>query len=392
MIGTGPARRLAAGPFFVFLDPAGLRPVWSAPMSNPTEEQILNALRQVQDPDLHKDIVTLNFIKDLKITGGKVAFKIELTTPACPVKDLLKAQAESVVKAIAGVSQVDIEMTAMVRAAPGSGENLIPGVKNTIAVASGKGGVGKSTVSTNLALALAATGAKVGLLDADIYGPNIPQMMGIDETPKQEGQKIHPAISHGVPIMSMAFMISADQPVIWRGPMLHGALRQFLSQVVWGELDYLIIDMPPGTGDVQLSLSQLIPLTGAVIVTTPQQISLSDVKKGVAMFQQVKVPILGIVENMAGFICAHCDKETPLFPGKGGEELAKTLNVAFLGRLPFDPRVGIGGDNSEPILLHHPTSAVAQAFSQAAGLLAREVAKVSWEKSHGALKLGQIRL
>lgn len=356
-----------------------------------TEQAVLDALRVVQDPDLHRDIVALGFVKNVKIDAGKVSFTIDLTTPACPVKDQLKAQAEAVVQDLKGVEAVDIEMTATVRSAE-SGQAVLPNIKATIAVASGKGGVGKSTVSTNLALALAATGAKVGIFDADLYGPNIPQMMGIEKGPKQEGQTMIPARSHGIPIMSMDFMLTKGQAVIWRGPMLHGAVRQFLTQVDWGELDYLVIDLPPGTGDVQLSLCQLVPLSGAVIVTTPQDISLSDVRKGIAMFQQLKVPILGIVENMAGFHCPHCGKDSPLFPGHGGEDLAKELQTNFMGRLPFDPKIAVGGDESKPFMVTAPEGHAGLEMKKIAGTVAREVAKLTWEKTQGSQKLGQIRL
>ncbi|MBM3962633.1 MAG: Mrp/NBP35 family ATP-binding protein, partial [Planctomycetes bacterium] len=272
-------------------------------MASPTEAAVLDALRAVQDPDLHQDIVTLGFIKDLRICGDQVAFQIELTTPACPVKDLMKGQAERAVKALPGVASVAIEMTARVTASrPVLGnKGVIPGVKNVVAVSSGKGGVGKSTVAVNLACALRQTGARVGILDADVYGPNVPLMLGVSGQPAVVDKKIVPFERHGLQVMSMALLVADDQPVIWRGPMLHSAVRQFLFDVAWHDLDYLVVDLPPGTGDAQLSLSQQAHLMGAVIVTTPQDVSVLDVKKAIRMFQTVNVPILGVVENMAWF-------------------------------------------------------------------------------------------
>src|SRR3989338_4809056 len=263
------------------------------------EGDILNALKTVQDPDLHKDLVTLGLIKEVKISGSKVSVTVELTTPACPLKGKIKQDVENAVRSVAGVSDVDVQMTANVRPAFVAERKGIQGIKNVIAIASGKGGVGKSTVSVNLAVALAKSGASVGLMDADIYGPNIPLMMGLAGKPHAEGNKIIPPQNYGVKVMSMGFMIPEDQAVIWRGPMLHGAIQQFLSDVAWDNLDYLLVDLPPGTGDVQLSLSQAVPLTGSVMVTTPQAVSLQDVRKGIAMFEKVRVPILGLIENMS---------------------------------------------------------------------------------------------
>jgi ATP-binding protein involved in chromosome partitioning len=327
----------------------------------------------VRDPDLGKDIVSLGFVKNLVIREGQVSFSVELTTPACPVKDQLKAECEARVKALPGVTGVDVTMTAQVRAtaAPAGGNRLsLPTVRNLVAVASGKGGVGKSTVTVNLALALAGTGARVGLLDADIYGPSIPLMVGSYDRPLTDGQKVVPIEKHGLRIISMGFFIPENQPVVWRGPMVHGALTQFLTQVDWGELDYLLIDMPPGTGDAQLTISQLAPLAGVVIVTTPQDVSLLDARKGLLMFENVHVPILGVIENMSGFACGHCHEITPIFGQGGGEKFARERGVPFLGAIPIDPRVVTTGDSGNPAVAQYPDSEVAKAFVRIAGAMA----------------------
>ncbi len=343
-------------------------------------EDVTNALRQIIDPDLNRDIVALGFVKKLETKDGKVSVQIELTTPACPVKDEMKAQAEQLIGKLPGVKSVHVEMTAQVRAAHshagGTQGNRIqlPNVKNLIAVASGKGGVGKSTVTVNLAVALAETGAKVGLLDADIYGPSIPLMMGTrGERVMQDGAKLLAIEKYGIKMMSMGYAVEEGKPVIWRGPMVHGALTQFLSQTDWGQLDYLLIDMPPGTGDAQLTMSQTAPLSGAIIVTTPQEVSLIDARKGLAMFQSVKIPILGIVENMSGFICGHCNEVTDIFLKAGGEKLASENEVPFLGSLPLDPRVAMAGDGGMPVVLKNPDSEVAKRYRTMAGKMAAEL-------------------
>ncbi|MEX5219624.1 MAG: Mrp/NBP35 family ATP-binding protein [Nitrospiraceae bacterium] len=253
--------------------------------------------------------------------------------------------------------------------------NLIPGVKHVIAVSSGKGGVGKSTVSVNLAVAMGLSGAKVGLLDADIYGPNIPMMMGIDKTPEQKDGKISPAESHGIKLISMGFFVPEDQAVVWRGPMVHTAIQQLFRDVLWGELDYLLIDLPPGTGDAQLTLSQLVSLSGAITVTTPQEVALHDVRKGMMMFEKVNVPLLGIVENMSYFVCGHCGERTEIFAHGGGERAAETLGVPFLGRVPIDPAIREGGDTGRPLVVADPASPQAKAFRDIAGRVMARFAK-----------------
>lgn len=350
-------------------------------MPNITEDQVLSALRAVQDPDLHRDIVTLGFVKNLRICEGSVAFTIELTTPACPVKDLLQAEARAVVADLPGVDHVEVEMTAQVRGDVRTGP-LIPGVKNVIAVASGKGGVGKSTVSCNLAVALAQTGASVGLLDADIYGPSIPMMMGAQEAPSYDGNKMRPPVTHGVKIMSIGFFLEEGKAVVWRGPMIGKALNQFLGDVDWGDLDYLVVDLPPGTGDAPMSLAQLIPITGVVVVMTPQDVAQQIANKSILMFRMLAettgrtIPILGVVENMSGFICPTCGTETPLFRKGGGEAAAVRLNVPFLGAIPLDPTICISGDAGQPALLMAPDSRQADAFRHICGQIAAQVSTI----------------
>ncbi|HMZ03919.1 MAG TPA: iron-sulfur cluster carrier protein ApbC [bacterium] len=358
-----------------------------------TEELIFQALKSVQDPDLHKDIVSLGFVKDIVIDGGKVAFKIELTTPACPVKDLLKQQSHDVVAKINGVTSVEITMTSRIPANKGSmnQSNLLPGVKNVIAVASGKGGVGKSTVATNLAVALGMLGAKVGLLDADIYGPSIPLMMGTSEKPgSTDGQRMDPILHHGIQMMSIGFLMPEEQALVWRGPMVAQALTQLMRDVAWGELDYLIVDMPPGTGDAQLTLSQVVHLVGAVIVTTPQDVALLDAKRGVGMFQKVNVPILGIIENMSYYVCPNCNHRTDIFSHGGAQKAAEKYEVPFLGEVPLDIETRMAGDAGTPIVLAKPDSVNAKAFMQVARNLASMVSIIHYGTAEDRSKaLGQ---
>lgn len=348
-------------------------------------EQILDALKVVHDPDLHRDIVSLGFVQKLQIDGRKVKFDVVLTTPACPVKGKLHDEAKAAVLAIPEVDDVDINMTFSVATARSMSQpqQLIPQVRNVVAVASGKGGVGKSTVSTNLAIALSQTGATVGLVDADIYGPNIPLMMGFHQKPDLYGtddNRIVPLVRFGIKLMSIGFFMGEDDnPVIWRGPMVHGAINQFLKDVDWGALDYLVVDLPPGTGDAPLSLSQLVPIAAVVIVTTPQDVALQDVVKGVGMFQKLNVPIAGVVENMSYFVCPHCDQTTEIFGHGGGTRLSEKYGFPLLGRIPLDVRVRKGGDDGHPIVISEPDSALAQAFHTTATLLAARISTFALE-------------
>ncbi len=353
-------------------------------MKKPEFDAVLSALRTVNDPDLKRDLVTLNMVRDLKVFDhGTVAFRIVLTTPACPMKEQIKKEATDAVMKVAGVASVEVTLDAEVKrqGSAGAGATLargIPGITHIIAVSSGKGGVGKSTVSVNLATSLALEGAKVGLLDADIYGPNIPTMMGVTENPKlymdpEKGEMFAPPTSHGVKVMSMGFLIQGDQPVIWRGPMLHNILNQFCTKVDWGHLDYLVLDLPPGTGDVQLSLAQMLPMTGAVIVTTPQEVALQDVRKALNMWEKVKVPALGVVENMSYFTGDDL-KKYRIFGEGGGELLAKKFNTKLLAQMPLVPAVREGGDEGKPIVVKEPHSESAKLFRELARKVAQEVA------------------
>ncbi|MDP3703736.1 MAG: Mrp/NBP35 family ATP-binding protein [Candidatus Omnitrophota bacterium] len=341
-----------------------------------TTEQVLNALKAVQDPDLRRDIVSLGFVKDVRVQNGQVAFTIELTTPACPVRDLMKEEARSVVAKLPGVSQVDVTMTAQVRTSiptqPAGG--LIPTIKNVVPIASGKGGVGKSTVSANLALALARTGARVGLMDADVYGPSIPTLLGITAQPEVDEQnRITPVEQAGLKVISMGFFMKPEDAVVWRGPMLHKTVQQFLGGVLWGELDYLLVDLPPGTGDVQLSLCQSIPITGAVIVSTPQDVALNVAQKAIAMFKKLNAPILGIIENMSAYVCPHCGKRDEIFGTGGARKIAERLTIPFLGEIPLCTPIRIASDAGKPIVLSDPNSAAAKAFVAAAEAMAAQV-------------------
>lgn len=340
----------------------------------PNQEQVLDALRVVMDPDLHRDIVSLGFIQDLKVHDGKVAFKIQLTTPACPVKDDLKRQAEEAVAALEGVNAVEVVMTSDVRPNPGAvGKGLIPGVRNIIPVGSGKGGVGKSTVAANLAVALAQTGAQVGLLDADIYGPSIPTIMGATENPRPGGRGMLPVHAHGVKIISAGFFVKPDQAVVWRGPMLAKMIEQFLGQVEWGELDYLIVDLPPGTGDVQLTLCQRIPLTGAVVVTTPQPVAVNVAEKAIIMFNQLKCPILGLVENMSYWESRKTGEREYIFGSGGADKAGEKWDIPVLGKIPLATTIRETSDGGRPIVLEEPDSPSAQAFSFIAKNLAAQI-------------------
>jgi ATP-binding protein involved in chromosome partitioning len=326
-----------------------------------TQADVLTALGKVNEPELHKDLVTLNMIRDLKIEGDKVGFTVVLTTPACPLRTQIEREARQAVAAIPGVRTVELKLDANV---PSDGRTrglLQLPIRNAIAVASGKGGVGKSTVAVNIAVGLAQSGAHVGLLDADIYGPNVPTMMGVQQLPNQRENKLIPAEAYGVKLMSIGFLVKPNQPLIWRGPMLHSAIRQFLTDVDWGELDYLIVDLPPGTGDASLSLAQSLPLSGAVIVTLPQQVSLDDARRSLEMFRQLDVHIFGVVENMS-YLELPDGTKMDVFGSGGGERLARESGVPFIGAIPMDAAVREGGDIGKPVVIARPASIVALAL------------------------------
>jgi ATP-binding protein involved in chromosome partitioning len=350
-------------------------------MSAVTPERVLDALRPIVDPDFRRSIVDLGFVKDVRIEGERVSFTIELTTPACPVKAEFEKAAKERVGALAGVREVQVAMTSNTRGAAATPREgvVLPGVRNTIAVASGKGGVGKSTTAMNLALALHEAGARVGVMDADVYGPSLPLLLGVSgrpESTERGGQKkIQPLEAYGMRVMSMGFFVNENSPVIWRGPMVHGLIRQFLADVEWGELDYLVIDLPPGTGDAALTLTQQAPLSGAVIVTTANDLSVLDARKGLRMFEKVSVPVLGVVENMSYFVPPDLpDRRYYIFGQGGGKRVADELGVDFLGEVPIDPRVVEGGDRGKPIVVFAPESEAAQAFRRLAGEVARRLA------------------
>jgi ATP-binding protein involved in chromosome partitioning len=340
-------------------------------MSAVTEAAVLEALAHVQEPELGGDLITRNMVRDLKVEGTSVTFQIELTTPACPLKDEIESRVRAALLPI-GVESVEVTWGATVRrAAPRSAEQLLPNVKNVVAVASGKGGVGKTTVAVNLAVALANDGAAVGLLDADITGPNVPLMLGLDGQPgKTADNKIAPLARHGVKAISIQFFVPQGQPIIWRGPLVGGAITQFLRDVDWGDLDYLVVDLPPGTSDAQLTLAQAVPISGAVLVTTPQQVSLVDVEKALAMFRRMSVPILGIVENMTALICPHCGEPIELFGRGGGERFALEHGLELLGGIPLDLTVRQGGDVGVPAVAQREPGPAARAFTDVARIVA----------------------
>jgi ATP-binding protein involved in chromosome partitioning len=316
-----------------------------------TEANILDALRSVMEPELHKDIVTLNMVKDIRINDGTVALTVTLTTPACPLKDKIGEDVRAAVSGLGGVRTVEVNFDAQVpRGRAVSDKAPIPGVKNLVAVASGKGGVGKTTVAVNLSIALSRMGATVGLLDADVYGPNVPLMLGTSEQPQAVSERrILPVQAYGLKMISMGLLNPGDRPMIWRGPMLHSVIQQFLRSVDWGELDYLVVDLPPGTGDVQLTLIQSVPVSGAVIVTTPSVVALADVRKAIEMFRQVNVEVLGVVENMSFLHCPHCQQRIDIFGHGEGKHMAEIFAVPFLGEIEIDPQIRIGGDTGKPV-------------------------------------------
>ncbi len=352
-------------------------------MNNPTttQEAVLAALSKVNEPELHKDLVSLNMVRDLQIEGGKVSFTVVLTTPACPLKHQIERESREAVAAIPGVTAVEIKLDSNV---PNDGRPrglLQLPIRNAIAIASGKGGVGKSTVAVNVAVVLAQSGARVGLLDADIYGPNVPTMMGVDRLPNPTEGKLLPAETYAVKMMSIGFLVKPGQPLIWRGPMLHSAIRQFLTDVEWGELDYLIVDLPPGTGDAALSLAQSLPLSGSVIVTLPQQVSLDDARRGLEMFRQLDVTIFGVVENMS-YLELPDGTHMDIFGSGGGERLAKEASVPFIGTIPMDPSVRSGGDSGVPVVVSNPDSAVARSLRAIAEDIAAKVSVAAVQQSN----------
>ncbi len=336
-----------------------------------TKESILGALGKVQEPELHQDLVTLNMVRNLEIAGDKVSFTIMLTTPACPLRVQIEKEAKQAVLAL-GAKTVEVKLDSDV---PNDGRMRglvnMP-IRNAIAVGSGKGGVGKSTVAVNIAVALAQTGARVGLLDADIYGPNIPTMLGVDKLPPPNGNKLVPAEAYGLKMISMGLLVKPGQPLIWRGPMLNSAIRQFLGDVEWGELDYLIVDLPPGTGDAALSLAQALPLSGAIIVTLPQLVSLEDASRGLQMFRTLEVPILGVIENMS-YLDLPDGTRMDIFGTGGGEQLAQATQTTFLGKIPIDPSVRAGGDSGQPIVVAKPDSDAARLLTEIAEKVAAQV-------------------
>jgi ATP-binding protein involved in chromosome partitioning len=343
-----------------------------------SQDQVLGALKTVQEPELHQDLVTLNMVKDIQVEDSKVAFTVTLTTPACPLRHQIEDEARAAVMKVPGVKEVEVRFDAQVR-----GDNRIPGklkvpIKNIVAVGSGKGGVGKTTVAVNLAVALAQMGATVGILDADIYGPNVPMMLGVDTLPGLTGEKMTPAFAYSVEIISIGFLVPDGEALIWRGPMLHKAIQQLFTDVAWGVpsgatggLDYVIVDLPPGTGDAQLSLSQLVPLTGGIIVSTPQEVALSDARRGFTAFQKLGVPVLGIVENMAGEV----------FGVGGGEQAAAALGVPFLGRVELESAIREGGDAGKPAVACCPESAQAEAFRSFAQKVAAQVSVLNAQRA-----------
>ncbi len=347
---------------------------------SPTKEAVMAALSKVNDPELHKDLVTLNMIRDVEIKGGDVAFTVVLTTPACPLKGQIEHDVRSAVSAVPGVENINLAWDSSV---PNDGRNrglLAVPIRNVIAVASGKGGVGKSTVAVNLAVSLARKGARVGLLDADIYGPNVPTMMGLTQLPPPKNEKMTPAEAYGVKVMSIGFLVKPEQPLIWRGPMLHSAIRQFAADVNWGELDYLIIDLPPGTGDAPLSVAQSLPLSGGVIVTLPQQVSLDDARRGLEMFRQLDVPVFGVVENMS-YLELPNGERVDVFGEGGGRRLAEETGVPFIGSIPMDPAVRSGGDSGNPVVISAPDSPVAKALDAVAADVAAKVSVAALQQA-----------
>jgi len=345
----------------------------------PTEDQVHEALKQVKYPGFTRDIVSFGIVKHIAVSGGDVAVTMQLTTSDPKVGNQIRADAEQALRQLPGAGHVNIELNVQAASHAPAGHSAIekrrvPGVKKIVAVASGKGGVGKSTVAVNLACALAQTGLKVGLMDCDIYGPSVPLMMNVRERPTaSDDEHINPLTNYGVKLMSMGFLVEGDTPVIWRGPMIMKAVQQFIHNVNWAPLDVLLVDLPPGTGDAQLSLAQVTELDGGVIVTTPQDASLGVVRKGIGMFQKVNVPITGIIENMSYFVCPHCNTRAEIFAHGGGRREAERQHVPFLGEVPIYPEIRAGGDAGQPVVVSAPQSPAAKAFTDIARALVEKI-------------------
>jgi len=348
-----------------------------------TKEMVLKKLQAVKDPELNKDLVSLGMIKDVQIENKQVKVTVELTTPACPLKNKIQDDVSTAIRSIDGVEDVIVKMSASVPANQKSKDGGIADlkIKNIIAISSGKGGVGKSTLAANIAVSLSVAGAKVGLMDADIYGPNIPTMMGINKLPPPQNKKLIPAEAYGVKVISIGFLVKDGQPLIWRGPLLHGTIKQFIVDVEWGNLDYLVVDLPPGTGDVQLSLSQHIPITCGVIVSMPQKVSVDDASRGIEMFQKLNVPIAGIIENMSGLELPD-GKIMDVFGSGGGEEMAKHYGISFLGKIPLDPEIRIGGDKGKPVVITSEKSKAAKMIKEISGKIAAFVSQTNLKSIH----------
>jgi ATP-binding protein involved in chromosome partitioning len=355
-------------------------------MTTLTQDAVLDALRTVQDPDLHRDLVTLGMIENLGLEDGVVTFTLVLTTAACPLKAEIEAAARAAVQAVPGVREVRIATTSRVRKPkdPTAERKALAGVAHVIAIGSGKGGVGKSTLAANLAVALAMAGARVGLLDGDIYGPNLPRMLGVRRQPSQRDGKIVPVEAWGVQFMSMGLLVDQGEAVVWRGPMLHGAIKSFLHDVDWGDLDYLLVDLPPGTGDVQLSLIQQTFVAGAVVVTTPSAVAIEDGVKAVNMFGKLQVPVLGVIENMSYFVCPDCRTRHDIFSSGDAEARALAMGLPFLGAVPLHPDVRVGGDEGRPVVTTHPDAEYSKVMRRIAGHLAQRVSIQAYSAAQGA--------